>query len=158
MEVVIWVYRCFWAWLPERQLWGTLVICINAKWPLWTPGSPPDGIPWTDLLKIMCDTSLSHNFYPGNWFLGSIWWLEVNLYVKCQVQGHFQSRNVVHMSCTLCSWPWKQVLHNKNITTWTLDSIMHISSSVLARWRYQHHSKGAITSRTIRSDYMLNIK
>ena len=44
MEVIMWVYRCFLAWLPERQLWGTLGICINPRWPLWTPGSPPDGI------------------------------------------------------------------------------------------------------------------
>ena len=44
MEVIIWVYRCFLAWLPERKLWGTLRICINPRWPLWTPGSPPDGI------------------------------------------------------------------------------------------------------------------
>ena len=44
MEVIVWVYRCFLAWLPERQLWGTLGICINSRWPLWTPGSPPDGI------------------------------------------------------------------------------------------------------------------
>ena len=44
MEVIIWVYRCFLAWLPERQLWGTLGICINPRWPLWIPGSPPDGI------------------------------------------------------------------------------------------------------------------
>ena len=44
MEVIIWVYRCFLAWLPERQLWGTLVICINPRWPLWMPGSLPDGI------------------------------------------------------------------------------------------------------------------
>ena len=36
---------CFFlAWLPERQLWGTLGICKNPRWPLWTPGSPPDGI------------------------------------------------------------------------------------------------------------------
>ena len=26
MEVIIWVYRYFLAWLPERLLWGTLVI------------------------------------------------------------------------------------------------------------------------------------
>ena len=44
MEVIIWVYRCFLAWLPERQLWGTLGICIHPRWPLWTPGSPPDKI------------------------------------------------------------------------------------------------------------------
>ena len=44
MEVMIWVYRCFFAWLPERQLWGTLGICIHPRWPLWTPHSPPDGI------------------------------------------------------------------------------------------------------------------
>ena len=44
MEVIVWVYRCFSAWLPERQLWGTLVICINARWPRLTLGPPPDGI------------------------------------------------------------------------------------------------------------------
>ena len=44
MAVIIWVYRCFLAWLPERQLWGTLGICINPRWPLWTLGSPPDVI------------------------------------------------------------------------------------------------------------------
>ena len=38
MEVIIWVYRWFLAWLPERQLWGTLGICINPTWLLWTPG------------------------------------------------------------------------------------------------------------------------
>ena len=96
-EVIIWVYRCFWAWLPERQLWGTLVMCINARWPLWTPGSPPDGISFNCMIV---DTCLSYNFYPGNSFVGSIWWLWVNLWVKCQVQGHFRSRNVVQGSCT----------------------------------------------------------
>ena len=44
MEVIIWVYRCFSAWLPERQLLGTLIICINARWPLWASDSLPDGI------------------------------------------------------------------------------------------------------------------
>ena len=31
--VIIWVYICFLAWLPERQPWGTLAICINPRWP-----------------------------------------------------------------------------------------------------------------------------
>ena len=44
MEVIIWVYSWYLAWLRERQLWGTLVICINARLPLWTTGSPPDGM------------------------------------------------------------------------------------------------------------------
>ena len=34
--VIRWVYKCFLAWLPERQPWGTLAICINPRWPLWT--------------------------------------------------------------------------------------------------------------------------
>ena len=44
MEVIIWAYICFLAWLPERQFWGTVGICINPRWPQWTPGSHPDGI------------------------------------------------------------------------------------------------------------------
>ena len=44
MEVIIWSIDVFLAWLPERQLWGTLGICINPRWRLWTRGSPPDGI------------------------------------------------------------------------------------------------------------------
>ena len=31
--VIIWVYICFLAWLPERQPGGTLAICINPRWP-----------------------------------------------------------------------------------------------------------------------------
>ena len=46
MEVIIITYGSIdvLAWLPERPLWGTLVICINPRWPLWTPGSLLDGI------------------------------------------------------------------------------------------------------------------
>ena len=44
MELIIWSIDVFLAWLPERQLWGTLGICINPRWRLWTPGLPPDGI------------------------------------------------------------------------------------------------------------------
>ena len=29
------------AWLPERQLWGTLVIYINPRWPPWNPVGIP---------------------------------------------------------------------------------------------------------------------
>ena len=31
--VIIWVYICFLAWLPERQPWGTLAICIVFDYP-----------------------------------------------------------------------------------------------------------------------------
>ena len=57
MEVITWVYSWYLAWLPERQLWGTLVICINARWPLRTPGRLRMGYHSTNL-NTSCVTPL----------------------------------------------------------------------------------------------------
>ena len=50
--------QIFLPWLPERQLCGTLVICINARWLLLTPVSPPDGISF----NLFTSSLFSHTY------------------------------------------------------------------------------------------------
>ena len=65
----------------SRNLHKSKMAAIDSGWDMHSS---------TGKLRIMCDTSLQDNFDLGNWFLGSIWRLEVNIEVKGQVKYNFR--------------------------------------------------------------------
>ena len=67
--ILTWVYRNNLAWLPERQLWGTLLICIIQD---DRHGQGVECNFLTTQRRMTCDTSFPYKFVMRNRFLRSV--------------------------------------------------------------------------------------